>query len=35
MATQMSSAAVEKLRASLRGKVITPGDPSYDEARKI
>src|SRR5258706_582606 len=35
MATQVSSAAIEKLRASLHGDIVMPDDPGYDEARKI
>ena len=35
MATQVSEAAIERLRASMRGEVITPGHEAYDEARKI
>ncbi len=35
MTTQVSSVAMGKLRATLRGDVVKPGDPAYDEARKI
>ena len=35
MPTQVSPNAVDKLRASMRGTVVTPEDPAYDEARKI
>ena len=35
MATHVSEAAIERLRALMRGEVITPGSEAYDEARKI
>lgn len=35
MATRISPTAIDQLRTSLRGGVITPGDSAYDEARKI
>ncbi len=35
VATQLSPATMETFEASLRGPVITPGDPLYDEARKV
>ena len=28
-------ATVEQFKASLRGELIQPGDPGYDEARKV
>src|SRR5271170_4530404 len=31
----LSKAAIAALRGSLRGKLIEPGDPSFDEARKV
>lgn len=31
----LSEAAIEQLAASMRGAVIQPGDPDYDEARKV
>jgi FAD/FMN-containing dehydrogenase len=34
-ATQLESGAVETLAASLRGAVIQPGDPTYDDARAL
>src|SRR5690348_6460412 len=34
-ATQLESGAVEALAASLRGAVIQPGDPAYDDARAL
>ena len=34
-ATQLESGAVEALAASLRGAVIQPGDPTYDDARAL
>ena len=35
MSTHASAVPVEKLRASMRGEVITPGDATFDEARKV
>ena len=35
MTTQVPSIAMDKLRATLRGDVIRPGDPAYDETRSI
>ena len=35
VATQLDTTAVEAFGASLRGSLITPGDPAYDEARKV
>jgi FAD/FMN-containing dehydrogenase len=35
MSTKVASTLADQLRASLHGEVILPGDPSYDEARKI
>ena len=35
MATQLSPVAIGGLRGSVRGEIITPSDPNYDEARKI
>jgi len=35
MAMQASETAIEKLRESMRGEVITPGHETYNEARKI
>ena len=35
MAAQASANAIERLRASMRGEVITPGHEAYDEGRKI
>ncbi len=35
VATQLSPAAMETFAASLRGPLVTPGDPQYDEARKV
>ena len=35
MSTNVSAAAVNELRAVLRGEVITPGDSGFDEARTI
>ncbi len=35
MATQVSETAIERLRESMRGEVITPASETYDEARKI
>ena len=35
MVTQVSEAAIERLRASMRGEVITPGHEVYNEVRKI
>jgi len=33
--TQLSPSTVDRLRSSMRGEVLTPGDAAYDEARKI
>ncbi len=33
--TKLDEAALRELRGSFRGQVIRPGDPSYDEQRKI
>jgi FAD/FMN-containing dehydrogenase len=33
--TKLDEAALHELRGSFRGQVIRPGDPSYDEQRKI
>ena len=33
--TQTMSGGVEKLRAAMDGTVIVPGDPSFDDARKL
>jgi FAD binding domain/Berberine and berberine like len=33
--TQTLSGGIEALRAAMNGPVITPGDPGYDEARKV
>jgi hypothetical protein len=30
-----NEAAVDELRARLRGQLITPGDPDYDAARRV
>lgn len=35
MATQVSVTAIERLRESMRGEVITSGNEAYDEAREI
>jgi FAD/FMN-containing dehydrogenase len=35
MSTQVSTDAINELRAVLRGEVVTPGDSGFDEARKI
>jgi len=35
VATQLDRATMETFGASLRGPLITPGDPLYDEARKV
>ena len=32
-ATELDSSAVETLAAGMRGAVIRPGDPDYDDAR--
>jgi hypothetical protein len=31
----ISPTAIENLKASLRGELLRPGDPGYDDARKI
>ena len=33
--TQLDTKALEALHAGLRGSLVTPGDPLYDEARKV
>src|ERR1700704_227489 len=33
--TQTHSGSIDSLRATIAGPVITPGDPGYDEARKL
>ncbi|PTN49019.1 FAD-linked oxidase, partial [Achromobacter xylosoxidans] len=33
--SQLSDSALDDLRASARGQVLCPGDPGYDDARKI
>jgi len=35
LATQVSQTALEGLRESMRGEIITPEDRAYDEARKV
>jgi FAD/FMN-containing dehydrogenase len=35
LATQVSQTAVERLRESVLGEIITPEDAAYDEARKV
>ena len=35
MMALVSEVAVDKLRQSMRGELITPDHPSYDEARKV
>ena len=31
----VAQVSVEELQASIRGALIAPGDPTYDEARKV
>jgi hypothetical protein len=33
--TQIASGGVDALRAGMTGSVIEPGDPHYDEARRV
>ena len=35
VATQLDTAAIKTFGATLRGSLITPGDPAYDETRQI
>src|SRR2546421_8365815 len=35
MSNQFNEDSINKLKASLRGRVIQRGDPDYDEARKV
>ncbi len=33
--SKLSDSALDDLKASARGQVLCPGDPGYDDARKI
>jgi hypothetical protein len=35
MTTQKSEIAIEQLRESMRGEIVTPEHDAYDEARKV